>query len=247
MEINIIVVGCGGTGSLTMGYLARLYRETYGVNFYLIDGDHVEQKNLERQSFSGCDVGVGKAEALADEVMSVGVDPSRVMFLNKYIVSREDLSGFCGKVTILIGCVDNHRARQVLHEAFYHLKTCIYIDSANEFDSGEVCIGVRINGENIAPPRGYYFPDVLTDRSPRADEMGCDTVNVSKPQHLITNSLMALEVAKVIHTFIDKGKINGGMIFCSSLKDDLTVMTRFAPWTGRAPEEEEVIGSDECF
>ncbi len=247
MEVNLIMVGCGGTGSLTMGYLARLYRNSDKINFCLVDGDSVEDKNLERQSFASCDIGTNKAEILADEVISVGVDPKNVMFLDRYVVSSEELIGFCGKLNILIGCVDNHRARQVLHETFYHCKNCIYIDSANEYDSGEVCIGIRLNGEDIAPPRGYYFPDVLSDKSPRADEMGCDSVNVSKPQHLFTNSLMAMEVSKVIHTFISKGEITGGMIFCSSLKEDFTVMTRFAPWSGRAPAMEEVMTSEECF
>jgi molybdopterin/thiamine biosynthesis adenylyltransferase len=244
MKCKIIVVGCGGTGSLAMGYLARMLRKT-STNVLLIDGDSVEDKNLERQGFSSCDVGESKAAILADEVQAVGLN--NVQFISEYLIDKSQLPHEKGDLTILIGCVDNHRARQVMHQYFYSLDDCIYIDSANEFDAGEVCVAVRASGKDIAPPRGYYFPDVLTDRSPRADELGCDTVNISAPQHMITNSLMAMVIAKIVNTVMNDNIYDGGMIYCSSLKDPYTVMTRFAPWSGRAPSEEEVMPCEEVF
>ncbi len=245
-SIKLIVVGCGGTGSLTMGYLARMLRRT-PTSVLLIDGDTVEDKNLDRQGFSSCDVGESKAAILADEVQSVGM--GHVTYMPEYLIDKSQLTLMREKddLTILIGCVDNHRARQVMHQYFYSVDDCIYIDSANEYDAGEVCVAVRANGKDIAPPRGYYFPDVLTDKSPRADELGCDTVNISAPQHMITNSLMAMVIAKIVNTIINDNIYDGGMIYCSSLKDPYTVMTRFAPWTGRAPSEEEVMPCEEVF
>ncbi len=244
MKTSIINVGCGGTGSFVMGYLARMLRDC-DINVYLIDGDRIEDKNLERQGFSSCDIGESKAVILADEMQGVGFNNVKVK--SEYLVDKAQLNGFADEFCILIGCVDNHRARQVMHDFFYSRDNIMYIDSANEFDSGEVCIGIRMNGKDVAPPRGYYFPDVLTDNSPRADELGCDTVNESKPQHLLTNSLMAMEVAKIVYSFFNKGTLEGGMIFCSSLKDDYTVMTRFAPWEGPAPERSEVMRDEEIF
>ncbi len=245
MTFKIIVVGCGGTGSLTMGYLARMLRNTR-TSVLLVDGDTVEDKNLERQGFSSCDIGEYKAEMLADEVLGVGM--KCVQYIPDYLIDKSQLPRpEKDEFTILIGCVDNHRARQVMHQYFYSTDNIMYIDSANEFDAGEVCVAIRANGKDVAPPRGYYFPDVLTDKSPRADELGCDVVNISAPQHVITNSLMAMMIAKVVNATVCENMSDGGMIYCSSLKNPYEIMTRFAPWTGPAPSEGEVMPREEVF
>ena len=65
---KIFVVGCGGTGSNYIKELARYLatNNDYDVNanIILIDGDVVEEKNLERQSFVKEDLFMNKAEAM---------------------------------------------------------------------------------------------------------------------------------------------------------------------------------------
>lgn len=56
MKSDIVIVGCGGTGS---HYIKELGRYLYGnrclrndeIRIVLVDGDQVEDKNLVRQAF----------------------------------------------------------------------------------------------------------------------------------------------------------------------------------------------------
>lgn len=64
-ESRVLLLGCGGIGSLVAATLA-----TAGVGeLVLVDGDHVELSNLTRQFlFTESDVGLPKAEVLAREL-----------------------------------------------------------------------------------------------------------------------------------------------------------------------------------
>lgn len=66
---NVIVVGCGGTGSRAIPLVAQLLCSnefTKNIKITLIDGDIVELKNTKRQMFLAQEVGKNKAEVLAD-------------------------------------------------------------------------------------------------------------------------------------------------------------------------------------
>ena len=66
---KIFIIGCGGTGSNYIKELARYLatNRNYMINadVILIDGDTVEEKNLERQSFTPEDLLMNKADAMA--------------------------------------------------------------------------------------------------------------------------------------------------------------------------------------
>ncbi|WP_026123018.1 TOMM precursor leader peptide-binding protein [Nocardiopsis halotolerans] len=64
-EASVVLLGCGGIGSLVAATLA-----TAGVGeLVLVDGDHVELSNLTRQFlFTEADIGLPKAEVLAREL-----------------------------------------------------------------------------------------------------------------------------------------------------------------------------------
>ena len=134
---NIVVVGSGGTGSAMLQKLARYQRNCIeDIRVCLIDGDEVEKKNLKRQNFFDDNIGQNKAEALAELASSsYGVVWDAY---NQYITKVEQLNGVFERyannssINILIGCVDNHRARQVMEGWFDLQENCIYIDSAND-------------------------------------------------------------------------------------------------------------------
>src|SRR5581483_4175527 len=64
-EINLWIVGCGGTGSHMADAVAQLWIATNGMKrtptplkqMYLVDPDIVELKNVGRQRFCPADVG----------------------------------------------------------------------------------------------------------------------------------------------------------------------------------------------
>ena len=210
---KIFIIGCGGTGSNYIKELARYLatNRNYMINadVILIDGDTVEEKNLERQSFTPEDLLMNKAEAMALAVSDMY--NLTFSYVPEYIASKEHMLRIMRNtyeresyeeeetfVPIIIGCVDNHNCRKILHEIFEEYTDIIYIDAANEFSTGEVVVGIKNNQAVIAPDRAFYFPEVLED-SKSVLEMSCTELNNVKPQHLVTN-LFAANIC-LIQTF----------------------------------------------
>lgn len=208
---HFIIVGTGGTGSAFAKELVRFLSalKNNHADVTLIDGDVVEEKNLARQSFQQEDVGRNKAVALAEALTEVF--DYNVRAYPDYITDVSQLLSLinCYTTPVIVGCVDNHRARQVMHQLFqveswkgvYSSnipKELYYFDAANEFSSGEVVFSkaeiVWRNGRQmdvIAPPRSFYFPDILTDDSPDRTEISCEELNAVAPQHIAANIMAA--------------------------------------------------------
>ena len=93
---KIFIIGCGGTGSNYIKELARYLatNRNYMINadVILIDGDTVEEKNLERQSFTPEDLLMNKAEAMALAVSDM-YNPSFILMLRMNLVLEKLLSG----------------------------------------------------------------------------------------------------------------------------------------------------------
>ena len=80
MNIDLVLVGCGGTGgcffSKMVRFLSGITFADINFKFRLIDGDIVEAKNIGRQPYLLDDVGRNKAVALAaiaEETLDVKV------------------------------------------------------------------------------------------------------------------------------------------------------------------------------
>lgn len=234
---QFIVVGCGGTGTFFLKEFARyLSYKYYGKTppkVVVIDGDIVEEKNLERQSFSrDLDIGRPKAACFCEALNECFGIESFTAY-PQYIDTLEDLiniktSSFnsyaYNPIPVLIGCVDNHRARQVMHRYFNKADSVIYIDSANEFSQGEIVTGIRLKNNLIAPDRSYYFPNVMKSREKRASEHSCGTAShrKSQPQSICANMLAGQQLLAIVTNLIDKGEINGGITYFDALKSEMT-------------------------
>ncbi len=195
---TIVVVGVGGTGGELVTTLAKyIYDKQTQANVYfdlaIIDGDRVEEKNCGRQPFISEDIGMFKVDALSMAISECLLDngSNKAIDVLSYAEYIDDVKQFdevvdassrhmlfaCKQPTmydnrrhiIILGCVDNHRARQTLDAYFYskefdiNSKTdLLYIDSANEFDFGTVVVGFKDCKGIQCPPRSFYFPEVLT-------------------------------------------------------------------------------------
>lgn len=209
---HLIVVGCGGTGGFFIKEFGRfMARNRNYILMTLIDGDTVESHNLDRQSFQEEDIGLPKSTILAEALTScLGLPQSRVSSYPCYIETTNQLSGIVMNafqnfadnqrnymssyhhLPILIGCVDNHAARRVLHDYYKRFNGNIfYYDAANEFSHGEVVFAGRSKDKELAPSRGDIFPEVLTAQDKSRTEMSCTELNVHEPQHIVTNMLAA--------------------------------------------------------
>lgn len=219
MKCDIVVVGCGGTGSHYIKELGRLLfgRSRDDLRIILADGDAVEEKNLVRQAFLPQDIGRNKAQVMAEILSQVyGVEAE---FYDRYIDSPSDLESLVREnaVVLLVGCVDNHQCRQSMHHFFVERENCIYMDSANEFSVGEVVIGSRIGSVDTYPDRCQYFPEILEANEKKRSEESCEALNASAPQHMLTNQLAAWILLVNTAKFLDNEWL-GGIFFFDAFK-----------------------------
>lgn len=215
-----VCVGTGGTGG---DFVKEFAKELiFHPNAYLlmIDGDKVEDKNRARQPFGCLDLQQNKASILKEGLCSDFPElKDRLFAYPHYIEDVSDLAsaisdtGLTDSSICLLGCVDNNRARQVMHMYFAMYDDIIYMDSGNEFDYGQVVTAVKKNGEQLSPTAGHFFHEMLTDRSPSASELSCGNINISTPQHQITNLTAADILYATCTKLLDARCVNGGITY----------------------------------
>jgi ThiF family len=143
------VIGCGGIGS----WLAPSLNLLVGVqNTCMIDGDKLEEKNLNRQLFSEDDVGKYKVHALCEKYG--GACESR--YYSFGIIQHQQTDW-------LFVCVDNNPARLAALRACDHFG-CSAIVAGNETTSSEAYFYSPKWKDTLLDPRVYY-PELLTDRT----------------------------------------------------------------------------------
>lgn len=137
--IRAIVVGAGGTGGRLIPALMQVMRR--GDTVAIVDGDHVEDRNLARQNFRPRDIGVNKAEVMAARYRRDGIHTeayaSMLTETNVSGILRGDGSA---QHRIILGCVDNWRARRILQAAVLSQGNQIWIDGGNERRGGQVLL-----------------------------------------------------------------------------------------------------------
>lgn len=212
---RFVIIGLGGTGGYVFYYLSRLVASLKEINagraayqIVLADGDVVEEKNLVRQNFIEADLGRPKVEVLSERYGAVYdmiipyhpryvEDPATLTHL-----LTDELAGFSPTISVLVGCVDNNRSRQLFHQVFDSLDVLplVYIDSGNDEWSGQVILGARSEKEVILPPVGYYYPDILEDEDTLfPSEESCQQRAVSSPQNIATNVMAGTLVFSLLN------------------------------------------------
>lgn len=207
-DVNIIMLGCGGTG----GYIApHLYRIAYAsqrnARIIIADGDVVEKKNLIRQNFVEYDIGCNKAQVLAERYASVfGIEAE---YIPHFIEDADELTDLINygnnyywstsALPILIGAVDNNRSRQLCHEVFNKVRNIIYIDSGNGEYTGQVVCGVRWNGRTVLKPVAGWYPDILRAEDKFPTELSCAERSVSAPQTITANLFASTIVSSILY------------------------------------------------
>lgn len=84
-KVRVLFIGCG-LGS----NVAELFTRTGVENFYLIDGDDIEDTNLNRQEFFQKEIGRNKARVLSERIKKI--NPSASVRINEnYINTKRDL------------------------------------------------------------------------------------------------------------------------------------------------------------
>ena len=214
-----IIVGAGGTGTYFLKEFSRFIAGNECAKriegMYILDGDSVEKKNLARQCFLEEDIGRNKASVMA-EVLNEAFELSFVSF-NQYLTDKETLKEIMKShysyakhtIPVIISCVDNHGCRLLLEEYFKESKDCIYYDSANEYDTGEVVFAYKFGGKVVGPVRSHYFPGMKHEDTRSREEMSCEELNAVAPQHIFTNmkaaNLLLTGVANLLSGIVTPG------------------------------------------
>lgn len=253
--MNIVLIGAGGNAGPLVQKIARtmyafqqtIEKESFWNNTYhrtsllVCDGDVIEEKNLLRQPFIKDDVAQYKAEVLANRYAEAYGVP--IYSHNSYIDKTEEIHDlFQGlhytnnhhrNIDILIGCVDNHATRQIMHAYFMSQDNLIYIDAGIEgiqgdskedkFEagySGQVVCGLRVKGQTILEPVGVVYPNILEDKDSLTPTQACGMTIVNHPQRMQTNETAAL----VVHSFINN-LIFDGVIVSHAINFNAQTMT----------------------
>ncbi len=163
-HIELYLIGCGGTGSWLAPALVRtakilLDRQVADVQVIFVDPDIVEPKNVFRQNFCAAEVGKNKAATLA---FRLGIAHGLKINAAPEPISRTLINHNSSSLTLLVGCVDNPAARQVLAEittmtgGYYRggSYSVWWLDCGNWRTSGQVLLGRGIDPEHGFCPEG---------------------------------------------------------------------------------------------
>ncbi len=211
--MQVVVVGCGGTGGFVAEGLCRLL--DYNTDLLLIDHDRVEPHNLMRQNFFAGDVWKFKSQALAERLSKMY---GRKIGYSIYPYERERLKR--GSDNIIIGCVDSAAARRDISKLTWD---DWWLDAGNGFHSGQVLIGnmTKMEGATLLPAHStecfdeetmkvyrlpapsLQCPDLLipTEPKPRRD---CAQAVEAESQSPVINQAMATLVLDFMFKLLRK-------------------------------------------
>lgn len=206
-KVEIVLVGCGGTGSFLALHLARLAHHAAGsglaVKLIFIDPDRVEEKNIGRQNFCPAEVGEFKAFSLARRFsLAFGL---AIEAMNQPL-DRKLLLGYTRGIRIMAGCVDTPDARrQIIHHLDRYNSSVgrpvWWLDGGNHHMAGQVHLGngprIEINPLGFCsglPHPGVQAPDLIEDLPPSAAierGLSCAELTALNAQSLMINQAVA--------------------------------------------------------
>ena len=186
----------------------------------------MEKKNLIRQNFSEIDIGVNKAEAMAERYSDVfGIETEYVPeyiededMLCELLMQRSQDERYTNPAYIIIGAVDKNRSWVMCHNVFNKLNDVIYIDSGNGEYTGQVVCGIKEGGKVISPPAADVYPDILTDTEKFPSELSCAERSISAPQSIAANLFASTAVSTMLFYLLTEGEIEKTRIAFSSRK-----------------------------
>ncbi|MBX3295427.1 MAG: ThiF family adenylyltransferase [Acidobacteria bacterium] len=225
--LRIIQVGAGGTGSFAALAIARLMYELKesgkAVELLIVDPDRVESGNIPRSNFCVAEIGRFKAQTLAKRIaLAWGLE---CHYANESFDAEIHLKHSASEyrsLTVIVGCVDNHIARQEMHRAVEQFQgyqsneapNIWWIDGGNGKYSGQVLIGSttkRLKPENhfvgssicrTLPAPSLIHPELLIDQETKtrqhADTVSCPERIRLGEQSLNVNQRVAVEIAEML-------------------------------------------------
>jgi PRTRC genetic system ThiF family protein len=227
---HIVLVGVGGTGSALARSIARMLydmdrRGMHLPKMTLIDPDIIEERNVGRQSgFAPSDVGQSKAAVLSRRFnLALGLN------IEAIAAPFDPEDHHTTTSTLLVGCVDNHEARQALARA-----NCLcWLDTGNSRQNGQIVCGSTGDRDRALkalermphndgalyelPNATLIFPDLLEpEPEPEtAPDISCAERVAAGEQHLLINDCMATAAASYVWKLLHHQPLHHFMTYVS--------------------------------
>lgn len=199
------IIGCGGGGTFLLSILVKT---TDPLKIFLVDGDIVEKKNLQRQFFfTEEDIGKNKAEALANKL--------GCRYEARYIKPNDNLP--VNKNDVMFICVDNNPARKNALD-IVDRKGGIAIVCGNEYDSAQTYIYKPEWKDTNQDPR-VIFPEILTDTRFDPLKPHCTDEYRDNRQLATFNAISATFAMHLLYLWEEKKKLEDNLksqlFFCN--------------------------------
>lgn len=236
---KVLVIGSGGLGNPLALYLAAAGVGTIGI----VDGDVVEESNLQRQIlYNSDDLGSGKVETAQRKLHALNPFINLKVF-NTWLTRTNAMEIIAGFDVVADG-TDNFATRYLVNDA------CVFLGKTNVYASIYQFEG-QVSVFNLGYPdrdeRGPNYRDLYPSPPPADFVPSCAAGGVLGVLPGIIGSLQALEVIKIITGL---GETLSGRLFTF---DALTFETRNLliqkdpanPLTGQHPTIFELIDYDD--
>lgn len=218
-EVKVAVVGAGGTGSHILTGLAQLHAAMValghpgGLDVKVVDDDLVSESNIGRQMFFPSDVGLPKATVLVNRInMTMGTSWNAVV---ERVTDDSRLNS-----DIVIGCVDNRKARKAILAAVSRSGGGYWLDVGNRLNDGQVVLGEVLSSwnknapANRLPHAADLFPEIVDESQESADDgPSCSLAEALGKQSLFVNRGVALYALNLLWELFRHGQISYHGVF----------------------------------
>ncbi len=203
LQAKVIVVGCGGLGSVVAVYLAAS-----GIGkIYLVDYDVVDASNLHRQVFYKIDdIGKPKAEILANHIKTIS--PFVKVNFSNNAISKSTVFNEINDCDFVLDCTDSLPIKYLLNDACVLKDKALIYGSLYKFDGYVASFNIKLPSTYSANLRDA-FPEISKEAIPNCSEVGTLNTIVG-----IIGLMQANEVLKLV-TNIGNPLINQLLIYNS--------------------------------
>ena len=234
---RLVFIGLGGIGSWIVEPAIRYFKNCRKV--LLIDGDVVEQKNLERQSFSSDVMNSYKAEALRRRLRSVF--PHLVIEAHNVFIDATNVKRYLANNDVVLVSPDNHAARRTVSKMVKTLDTVAVFTAGNELFDGSCHCYLRLMGVEMTKDFISRHPEAIDVGS--TEREGCGALlDLGAVQLIAVNFLMAALMLMAVHQTFKYGSPRSEKEAWSMLPQELygsilTGKVRTALINSHTPEE----------
>ncbi len=161
-ESHVIIIGCGGLGSIAAPYLAGA-----GVGkITLVDGDKVDVTNLHRQVFFQNDEPLSKSKALVNHLKSLNPEIS-ISNIPEFLI-KENINSIIQKCDLVLECTDDIMTKYLVND-YCHINSIPMVYGAIYKYEGYVSVFENRNQHSIHLRDVFPEPDVNV---PTCSEVG---------------------------------------------------------------------------